>query len=83
MKIFQTSVKSKRSFTVLATAIILLAVPAGASAQGTVRDHRTPAKVIDHRKYVRDHRAPMVPAKGGGVTVTDRERKPNKDAFWP
>jgi hypothetical protein len=78
MRIFQTSVKLKRSFTVLATAIILLAAPAGAYAASNIaRDHRTPAKVIDHREYVRDHRAPKVPAKGGGVTVTgDKARKP-------
>jgi hypothetical protein len=65
MKIFQTSI------TILMTAIIMLAVPVGASAASNVRDHRTPAKVIDHRKLVRDHRAPVVPATGGGVTVTD------------
>jgi hypothetical protein len=68
----------KRSFTVLATAIILLAVPAAASAASSVaRDHRTPPQVRDHREYVRDHRAPKAPAVGGGVTVTgDKARKP-------
>jgi hypothetical protein len=81
MRIFQTSIKSKRSFTVLATAIILLAVPA--AAQSGVRDHRTPAKVIDHRQYVRDHRAPKVPANGGGVTVTTGKWRKSHDAFWP
>jgi hypothetical protein len=84
MKIFQSSVKSRRSFTVLATAIILLAVPAAASAASSVaRDHRTPPQVRDHREHVRDHRTPKAPAVGGGVTVTKyKSRKPN-DVFWP
>jgi hypothetical protein len=82
MNIFQTSVKSKRSFTVLATAIILLAAPAAASAQSSVRDHRTPAKVIDHRKLVRDHREPKAPANGGGVTITDKPTRESICAGW-
>jgi hypothetical protein len=80
MRTFPTCVKA---ITMFAAAFILIAVPTGASAQNVARDHRTPPKVNDHRKYVRDHRAPTIPTKGGGVTVTDRSRKPNKDAFWP
>jgi len=37
--------------------------------------------VNDHRKQVRDHRAPVPPAKGGGVSVTSVPHK--DDAFWP
>jgi len=37
--------------------------------------------VNDHRKQVRDHRAPVPPAKGGGVSVTSAPHK--DDAFWP
>jgi hypothetical protein len=39
----------------------------------TVRDHRTPPKVTDHRKRV-DHRTPPEPVTQGGVTVTDKPR---------
>jgi hypothetical protein len=47
----------------------------------TVRDHRPAPIVRDHRTYVRDHRAPVVPASGGGVTVTSVPR--NKPAPQP
>ena len=66
MKILQTGT------AILATAIILCSAPVGAYAApagSNVRDHRTPAKVNDHRVFVRDHRAPKVPATGGGVIV--------------
>jgi hypothetical protein len=96
------SAKSKHSFAALATAIILLAAPAAASAgskipidppgtptgqptpppappqpsTGTVRDHRTPATVRDHRTQVRDHRTQTAPVPAsGGVTVTSVPRK--------
>jgi hypothetical protein len=80
------STESKRLFAAIATGIlILLAVPATASAQQqaakNVRDHRTPATVRDHRMNVRDHRTPVQPTKGGGVTVTTKPHK--DDAFWP
>jgi hypothetical protein len=80
MRIPQT-ITSGLSISIIATAVILLAAPLAANAGGTVRDHRTPPTVNDHRKQVRDHRAPVPPAKGGGVSVTSAPHK--DDAFWP
>ena len=62
----------------IAAIVALSFVPA--SAATTVRDHRTPPVVRDHRDnapIVRDHRAnPQPPrtASQGGVTVTSRPR---------
>ena len=58
----------------IATIVALSFVPA--SAATTVRDHRTPPVVRDHRDnapIVRDHRAPRTTSQGG-VTVTSRPR---------
>ena len=58
----------------IAATVALSFVPA--SAATTVRDHRKPPVVRDHRDnapVVRDHRAPRTTAQGG-VTVTSRPR---------
>jgi hypothetical protein len=68
---FQPYVKA---ITMFAISLILIGAPTIASAQNVVRDHRTPPKMKDHRKYVRDHRAPIVPTTGGGVIVTNKPR---------
>jgi hypothetical protein len=81
MRTLPTALNSRHSFTILTTAVMLLAVPDAASAAGTARDHRTPPTVNDHRVQTRDHRAPVRPAKGGGVNVKTTPHK--DDAFWP
>jgi hypothetical protein len=56
MRIPHTTFTSSLSISILATAVILLAAPLAANAGGTVRDHRTPPTVNDHRQQVRDHK---------------------------
>jgi hypothetical protein len=68
MRTPKISIKSKHSFAVLATAIILLAVPAGASAQGKkipidppttpTTEPTTPPQPQPGTGTVRDHRTP-------------------------
>jgi hypothetical protein len=89
MRTLQTRDVSKYLLVALATGIVLLAAPVGASAGYTVVKRATPPVVVDRRPdpkvNVRDHRAvPKVndhrtgtttTAARGGTTVTSVPRK--------